>query len=71
MDNKSKNLLYILYINSIIDIQLSAQFQIFLDKFVVPYLIKRFHSILKSRCLLQHLWWPVIWLLAKSVELLC
>jgi hypothetical protein len=55
MENKSKNLLYIQYINLIMDIQLSAQFHIFLEKFVVPYLIKRFHSILKPRCLLQHL----------------
>jgi len=46
--------LYIQYINLVIDIQLSAQFQIFLDKFVVSYLIKRFHGILKPWCLLQH-----------------
>jgi len=55
MENKSKNLLYIQYINLIIDIQPSAQFQNFLEMFVVPYLIKRFHSIVKPQCLMQHL----------------
>jgi hypothetical protein len=53
MENKSKNLLYIQYINLLIDIQPSAQFQNFLEMFVVPYLIKRFHSILKPWCLIN------------------
>jgi hypothetical protein len=54
VENKSKNLFYIQYINLIIDIQLSAQFKMFLQKFVVADLVKKFHDFLKPQCLLQH-----------------